>query len=329
VLKYLLTAFAEGTESDSINAHELLGRGARALQELSFLPLNTDSLPALNDNPEVLKITFEDVSADLLSKVLQSDEQFYRFSLGFQVRPVLIATGELPSHSLLVGVNYITPPSTSGHIIGEEGIGIDVIPSMGPRINVIQPVKFELDTALIIRGENLNVSNLYISIGPANIPVNFQTPSELRCNIDEVNAGGHVISAGAHPISVVQIWSSGRKRSSNILVGYLIPILTSVTPEGLSFKSSADDPEITLVEGNIELSGYYLGTEVDDVLISFYKDGKIIKVFDNPFLLPGPFQTQMRLTFTTTDAIIAGTYRLMLHVNGQQAKNSPEITLMP
>jgi hypothetical protein len=51
VLKYLLTAFDEAGDSDSIESHEYLGEGMRVLQELSFLPLSSlplDVFQALN-----------------------------------------------------------------------------------------------------------------------------------------------------------------------------------------------------------------------------------------------------------------------------------------
>src|SRR5712692_5395427 len=96
VLKYLLTAFDDdGKTSDAIGAYENLGAGIRALQELSLLPL-TPGLPApllkaLSDNPEDLTITFDEASTDLLSKVMQGSDEKYRLSIGFQVRPVMIA----------------------------------------------------------------------------------------------------------------------------------------------------------------------------------------------------------------------------------------------
>src|SRR5574337_1213954 len=91
VLKYLITAFDRDGESDTDHAHDLLGQGLRALQELSYLPLSGMSadVKALNDNPEALKITFDDASTELLSTLMQGTDEKYRFSAAFQVRPVL------------------------------------------------------------------------------------------------------------------------------------------------------------------------------------------------------------------------------------------------
>src|SRR5215813_10286780 len=78
VLKYLLTAFDARENSDSAAAHELLGRGIAALNELNFLALDAAAAPAvrlaLEDNPEPLKLTFDETTADLLSKIMQGTD---------------------------------------------------------------------------------------------------------------------------------------------------------------------------------------------------------------------------------------------------------------
>jgi hypothetical protein len=83
VLHYLLTAFDTNRDSDSVAAHRLLGRGLSALHELNFLrPPVTET--ALTDNPEPLKITFDEADADLLSKIMQGSEEQYRISAAFR-----------------------------------------------------------------------------------------------------------------------------------------------------------------------------------------------------------------------------------------------------
>ena len=46
VLRYLLTSFDNGSSSDSVLAHEQMGEGMRALQEVSYLSLSSIALPA-------------------------------------------------------------------------------------------------------------------------------------------------------------------------------------------------------------------------------------------------------------------------------------------
>src|SRR5882724_9723375 len=69
VLRYLLTAFDESGESDTAEAHEFLGQGIRVLHDLNFFSLKVPSLAAtiieaLEDNPDMLKLSFDEASSD-------------------------------------------------------------------------------------------------------------------------------------------------------------------------------------------------------------------------------------------------------------------------
>ena len=55
-------------------------------------------------------------------------------------------------------------------------------------------------------------------------------------------------------------------------------------------------------------------------------NGKVIRIFDQ-FTRPTPDQKTLRLTIPTEGAVNKGSYRVILRVNGQQAWNSPEVTL--
>lgn len=327
VLKYLLTAFDSGGKSDTFEAHENLGEGIRAIQELNFLslasPIDSEILKALQDNPEPLKITFDEVSSELLSKLMQGSEEKYRFSVGFQVRPVMIATGETPSYSLLVGVDY----TKNLEIIGENGIKIPVIPSMGPTITEISPSKLEVNSTLTIFGTDLNLSGLSVMLGSAELAVTAQQPNKLQCVVNGTIAGGGVISPGSHPISVVQTLPTGRRRSSNLLVGDLLPTLTNAATNSLTRVNPADPT--SNVFGNILLTGVLLGGANDDIFIALYKDGKVVKLFDGlDKLTVTPTQSTLTLAMPQADAVLPGKYRVILRVNGQQAKNSPEVELI-
>lgn len=334
VLKYLLTAYADdGKTSDSIKAHDNLGAGIGALQEFNFLPLAPlapDHLNALKENPEDLKITFDDASMDLLSKVMQGSDEKYRLSVAFQVRPVMIAASELPSYSLLVGVDYTTPPPTK---IGEKGIQVGVIAGLGPTITRMTPESFELGDTVTIEGTDLHVSNLSVHLGPVILPVTLQRPDRLQFVIREDVAKATLISAGGHPVSVSQLLPSGRRRASNLLVGNLRPTLTSMTstvsaitamdmhppPEGWKFAT-------------VDLTGKLLGKDdADDFYVALYKDGVTVKIFEHEDSLTdhlkdtsaaGAPQTARRLTMLKADAVPPGKYLLLYRVNGQQALKS-------
>ena len=333
VLKYLLTAFDENGDSDSFQAHQYLGEGMRVLQEFSFLPLSSlaaDLFQALNPNPEALKITFDPTSSELISQLMQGPDEKYRCSIGFEVRPVMIATGEPSSYSLLVGIDYFNET-----VIGEDGVQLLILPAMEPKIDAILPTKItpplSTETAfLTIRGSNLAISDLKVRFGAVELEIVAQSPDILKCELNENLRNGNVISAGSHPVCVVQELPDGKERSSNLLVANLLPVLTNVgfTPD--------PNPEIF---GTLDLEGFLLGTRRDDVFVALYRavptdptdptspTRRIVKLFDRfEEIVPTP-DSQTRLRVQMTEAIASGDYRVILRVNGQQAKNSPEVTI--
>jgi hypothetical protein len=377
VLKFLLTAFDEAAESDTSKALEYLGEGIRVLQGLNFLSPSSSSpsYKALKDNPESLKITFNEISYDLLSKIMQGSTEKYRYSVGFEIRPVMIATGEPPSYELLVGVDY----TKNAAIREDTGIEIDVFSSIGPSITSISPLKFEailspsppppepnLGSILNITGNNLDISDLTVQLGSVELPIISQKVNKIECRVDGNIRGGKIISAGSQPISVIQTLPNNRRRSSNVLIGNLLPSLQSV-----SYSKDVSDPNNIL--GNLILTGILLGTDQDDVFVALYQVGKIVKLLTNftdvtgtrAAFVNGPViitqgsnvisatftddaanglnsgaeltnftdasvlqgtQTGIIFSFKSSDVPL-GKYRIILVVNGQQAKNSPEVNI--
>jgi len=342
VLKYLMTAFDSTKESDTIDALGNLGTGIRALQELSFLPLTLPLASAvinpLKDNPEELKITFDEASSELLSKVMQGPDDKYRFSIAFQIRPVMIATAEPASYSLLVGVDYTTAPNQT--IIGDDGIKNLVIPSLGPVITDISPASFEVDDTVTIFGTDLHLADLSVFVGPIELPTIMQKPDQLKFAVRRDIATSSAISAGSHPVWVSLALPGGRRRSSNILIGNLLPKLGDpplVPAITLGPVNLVGTPPMAFTD--IDLQGLLLGKDTDDVFLALYKDGQTIKLFDvfaniPPVPPPPPpatelLQTGKRLAMTAADAVPPGDYLAILRVNGQQAKSSPLVRLTP
>jgi hypothetical protein len=181
VLKYLLTAFDTDENSDSPAAHDLLGRGISALHQLNFLSLDglvaLDVRLALENNPEPLKLTFDETTADLLSKIMQGTDERYRLSVAFQMRPIMIVPGIDPRYSLLVGVDYTTAPET---IIGERGVRIDVQPTLGPSLDRVEPVAFEAGEQIVIFGDDLNGADLEVVLGSTVLNVVSRGPIASR-----------------------------------------------------------------------------------------------------------------------------------------------------
>jgi hypothetical protein len=329
VLKYIVTGFDGSGESDTIDAHTNLGKGLRALQELSMLSLTGSIypfvMPALLDNPEELKITFDEVSSELLSKLMQGPDDKYRFSMGFQVRPVMIASGEMPAYNLLVGIDYSGPTE-----IGEDGINIDVFPLFGPKIDEVQPVRFAHNTEITIPGSDFNVPENKVFLGNKEISIDaaHSTKNKLICTVD-TPIGADGLSAGSQTIKVVQTLSSGISRSSNLIIAHLLPAIAG-DPE---FTAETADP--AAFYGTLKIEGTLVGGQYDDIFLALYQDnagtGRVVRLF-NEFeefkLTPVPTtQDSLSVHIPLIEQPPAGTYRIILRVNGEQAVQSPEISL--
>jgi hypothetical protein len=338
VLKFLMTAFDEVGESDSAEALEVLGQGLSALQQNSFLRFDgeaTNIIAPLADNPEDLKITFDEANSDLLSKLVSGADEKYRYSVGFQVRPVMIATGEPASYSLLVGVDYTKTPAAT---IGEQGIQIPVIPSLGPTISEIEPSKFEVGSVVTIKGTDLHLSGLSVSLGPIDLPVVSQRPDKLTFKVDSAIANGDAISAGSHAIAVVQTLPTGRRRLSNVLVAGLIPTLDTAVIAGgtLVVNPAPPPPRPQTAFATIGLTGVLLGTKDDDCFLALYRDAATLRLLDAftdedpaPPPPPVPPQSAKSLKMAIDDSVPVGDYLVIYRVNGQQAKQSPIVSLGP
>jgi hypothetical protein len=310
VLRYLLTAFEDSDSSDSAVAHELLGRGLAALQEMSYLRLDagvplSDSA-ALEHNPEPLKLTLEQTPSELLSKVMQGTDERYRLSAAFQLRPIMIAPASAPRASLLVGVDYTQPLHTE---IGGRGIGVAVEPTLGPQLSRVVPLRFEAGATVDVFGSDLFGTDLEVVLGSLVLTVIERRPDRLRVRIDGPIADG-AISAGEWPLIVRRRLSSTRTRSSNLLAPQLLPTLESARFDG----------------ADLLLEGTLLGGASDDVIVSFCRasDGFTVVTLDTF----DTSETQHQLIARGgASAAPADTYRLVLRVNGQQARSSPLVTV--
>jgi hypothetical protein len=185
---------------------------------------------------------------------------------------------------------------------------------------------------LTLRGNDLNLTGLVVKFGTVELPVTAQTPTSVACKVNGQLLDGRLISAGSHPVSVVQILPSGKRRSSNLLIANLLPIVNSVSVSGLTHVTPAQS--LSPVHGTIDINGLLLGTPEDDIFIALYRDGKTVRFFDSPTILPTSppppptsLQQQLQVVLPSEQAVPQGEYRIIVRVNGQQAKNSPVINL--
>ncbi len=319
-LKYIVTAFDDTGLSDSADAHELLGRAVAALQEVAYLPLHNllpvGVLSALQDNPEPLKITFDTATAELLSNLMQGTDEKYRLSVAFHVRPVLIAPSIPPDYTFLVGIDYTADPAAT---IGMDGFSLDVIPSMGSALGGISPTRFELNGTFELTGTDLHLANLDVLLRDVPVPVIAQRPDRLTCRVDLSVAPGQSLSAGALPIFARQNLANGRSRYSEPIVGYLLPTVS--TASGGPYVADTDGN----LSGPVTITGELLGTASDDIVVAFYRDGAVALSID--VVTTNAAQTVLTLAIAVAKPLAPGEYRVILRVNGQQAKNSPRLVL--
>jgi len=117
-----------------------------------------------------------DASDLFLGEWVRSLDERYRLSVAFQVRPVAITTSAEPHAALLVGIDYTTSPET---IIGKDGIGIDVLPSLGPRLASVAPDRFENGERIEIRGADLHGDDIEIVLDDAVLTIVERRPDRI------------------------------------------------------------------------------------------------------------------------------------------------------
>jgi hypothetical protein len=101
--------------------------------------------------------------------------------------------------------------------------------------------------------------------------------------------------------------------------------------------SAAARPSLTgggLVFGFVDLDGELLGTNEDDLFVALYAGGRTVVMLDRqvtpptpPPPPPVPPQARASVELPEALAVAPGIYRVIVRVNGQQARNSPPLAL--
>ena len=300
VLRYLLMAVDGSRESDSTASHTLLGEGMLALQELNFLSPPATSV-ALTDNPEPLKITFDQGDADLLSKIMQGTDERYRISVPFQIRPVMIAPGEPPSYAL--PVLTVGPPDDEG---------VTVIPSIGDCLTGLTPERFEAGDELTFTGVGLSSALSLICFGATCYPVTAAPAGALKTVVPDDTT----LSPGSYAITAARETAGGRRISSNAVLGHLVPTVIGAAPGALTVAGSGD------VFGPLTLTGVRLGGPDDSIFVGFYADGETALLLEGAGVAA---QNTLTVNVPEDDALPPGDYRIILRVNGAQAPHAPQV----
>jgi hypothetical protein len=305
-LHFLLNAAHEG-ETDTPEAHDLLGQAMAALQRQNFLNPTSGSPEelALEHANEPLKITFEPSASDVTSKITQSGvaNERYRLGIAFEVRPIVIAPEPPQKFDFLVGIDYTQPPPNN--LIEGEGLGLQILPTMGPQITRVNPERLSHSSTgtFTVEGVDLHLSGLQCCLSGAVLTLDSQQPSLLKVRTALTGLG---LSAGEHVLYVTQPLLGGKTRQSNKRLVRVLPTVTSVT----------------LVASTLTVTGQLLGGAEDDVWIALLRNGQVLRVIEGP----ATAVTQDQLTATLT-ALPPGPAHVVVRVNGQQAHQSPVITI--
>lgn len=327
ILRFLITPFDGTGATGTLASFRLLGGALRGLQSLNYLRprgLDTSDQLALLPNPEPLKITFVEASVELLSKLSGADER-YRFSMAFEVRPVLVAAEQNDGLAPLVGID-LGPPLT---VIGRDGVVRSVTPSLsGTAISLshVEPASGVLGDTLTIHGEALPAS-LTARLGSVELPTVGTGPNSRTLLLDPAVITDDVLSAGDLPLAVYESLPGGRRRPSTLLVFRLRPTLTSVS--AFDLETAEPSPAPVRVRGRVTLSGTLLGRDRDDVVVALYREGEVTRLFDD-VVDPDPStpgQRTKQVTIGLRQAVPPGTYRVIHRVNGVQPVAAPELDL--
>jgi len=305
VLYYLLTVFDEKSESDSSNAHSLFGRGILALHELNFL---RPTAPELAQNPEPLKITFDEADVELLSKLMQGSDEKYRVSAAFQIRPIMMVADQPTSYAPLVktvGPPLPNPPNLPPY----DQTGVWVLPSLGPRLETLVPVRSTLAATLTLSGLDLGEVDQVV-VGPLTFAAGHATGGDVTATIPATAA----LSAGSYPVTVTRPFAS-HTMSSNALLFHVLPKLVGATASAVTPVPGSP----TLRSGHLHLDGQRLGGIDDSIFVAFFGASDPPLTFEVPGTAA---QTSLDFDVPDTKALLAGTYRIILRVNGEQADDA-------
>jgi len=300
-LKFLMTAIDSNRDSDSADALQLLGQAMLALRDIN---MQRPGQLALSDNPEPIKLTFDDSDVELLSTVMHGSDERYRLSAAFEVRPVLLTTVAASGGAPLI--RSLGDPADPGVL---------VLPSLGPRLDAVEPESFAPGDTIVLTGGGLAGNPVDVCFGDVCVPVAAANVANNRIEFVIPTPPVADLSAGSHAITALTTLPNGRRFASNAILGRLRPTLVSATPAALS-------PQNGNLFGDLNLTGERLGSPDDSIFIGFFQDGTTRHLFEATGTAA---QTSLTLSITSDQALPPGTYRILLRVNGEQAMDAPEV----
>ncbi len=176
----------------------------------------------------------------------------------------------------------------------------------------MEPERFEAGSELQLKGLDLGETQ-EVCFGEVCIPPDEARPDRVTITIplpppDE-------LSARSYPITAVRVLPSGRRFSSNAVMGRLLPTLNTATPGTLTSSGSG-------LIGDLTLAGERLGGPDDSIFVAFYRDGSVALMLEATGTTA---QTSLTVSVTADNSLASGLYLIILRVNGEQPINAPEV----
>ena len=196
-LFYLVTAYGEG--DDDIKSHRLLGRAMSVLHDHPLLGRAEIELivpdSELQNQVERVRITFQPISLDEMSKLWMIFQTNYRISAAYQVSVVLIDSTRTTQTALPVLKRNIAVRPFRQPVIDE----------ILPATNVSLPTAITLGSQLKIKGKNLQGNKGDVVKVSFGTEISTVTPDSISAKQILVTLSGTLqLSAGVNGAQVVQ-----------------------------------------------------------------------------------------------------------------------------
>jgi hypothetical protein len=223
---------------------------------------------------------------------------------------------------LLVGIDY--DETTPEEIIGEDGIRIDVDASMPARLEGVEPSAAAPGDTIVLTGSNLSDADVVADVEGVELGVTL-VQAGLEVDLLGTELTGDRISAGDRVVTLVKQIDATHTRTSNPRVLTLLPVVAGTSDVSLTVVDPAETPR--RVHGTFVVDGVLLGTGEDANFVSLYADGRTVRYLARVETLLDD-QTRIRVTIPESMAVEEGTYRVIVQVNGAQARQSPSMELV-
>lgn len=248
-LHYLLTAFND--EKDEVKAHMLLGRAMAVFHDHPLLDASeiqsatVVNVPEsnLHDQIERVRITFQPLSLEEISKLWSAFQTQYRTSAAYQVSVVLIES-ERPAKAPLPVLKR-----------GKDDTGVTSQPDLIPPFPTLTDLELpdgqaaaRLGEDVVLTGHHLDAGTLEVRVShphltdPAPVTVQNRTATSVRFTLDDADPSKW--AAGIHAVSCV-ITDGGDVRSTNEIGLPVAPLITTALPLDVA-RDASQDAEITL-----------------------------------------------------------------------------------